>query len=156
MRSTEERFWAKVDKTGDCWLWTGATVKGIYGRFRVNEDTFALAHRFAYELAVGPIPEGMDIDHRATCSKRCVRPDHLRPATRKQNLENLAGPYRTSKSGVRGVTWHKRRQRWDARVRHNGKQISVGRFKTIEEAEAAVVAKRIELFTHNDADREAV
>lgn len=56
-------------------------------------------------------------------------------------------------SGVRGVSWHKDRRRWRAKVVHHGQSIHLGSFATVSEAERAVWAKRNELFTHNDADR---
>jgi hypothetical protein len=94
----------------------------------------------------------MFVDH--ICSNRvCVRPDHLRIVTRKENSEHLTGADKNSVSGVRGVT--RQKNRWRAQVRHNGKLISVGSYINIEDAEAAVIAKRLELFTHNDSDRAA-
>jgi hypothetical protein len=54
------------------------------------------------------------------------------------------------------VSKEKGRNQYTCSVKHNGKSVYVGRFWTIEEAEAAVIAKRIELYTHNDADREQV
>lgn len=149
------RFWPKVDKSGDCWLWTGSLDHRGYGQFYLRSGAApAKAHRFAYELLVGPIPEGMSIDHRCH-NPTCVNPEHLRPATHKQNLENRAGARADSSSGVRGVFWEKRRGCWTARVRHNQKTHHVGSFSTLEEAEAAVVAARNERFTHNDLDRVA-
>lgn len=111
------------------------------------------AHRFAYESLVGPVPEDRQLDHRYTCPKRCVRPDHLRLATRKQQRENLVGAQTNSMSGVRGVSWDARCNRWRADVNHNKQQFYLGRFATVEEAAAVVIAKRLEVFTHNDADR---
>jgi len=147
----EQRFWLKVDKSGDCWLWTGSLDTWQYGQVRIAGRN-VLVHRFSYELHVGPIPEGYTIDHRASCPKHCVNPAHLRLATMKQQNENR-GAQANSKSGVRGVHYRKDRDRWAAQVQHHGKSITVGYFKTQAEAEAAVIAKRIELFTHNDADR---
>lgn len=149
----EERFWAKVDKSGDCWLWTGSTA-GIakYGKFWDGERLVP-SHRFAYELLVGLIPDDKELDHRATCPKHCVNPAHLRPATTKQNSENVLGARSHSTSGVRGVRRSHSGNRWQARVTHNGQELHVGSFPTLEEAEAAVIAKRLELFTHNDLDR---
>lgn len=147
----QQRFWSKVAK-GECWLWTAGTNQYGYGLFWTNGKMVA-AHRFAYEVVVGPIPEGMDLDHRLTCPKNCVNPLHLRPATRKQNMENAGGLRSTNTSGVHGVSWFSRDSRWRAQVKHHGKVHHVGYFDTIEAAESAVIAKRIALFTHNDADR---
>ena len=68
--------------TSGCWLWTRASLKTGYGTFSIKGKTF-LAHRKAYEFYIGPIPEGMDIDHKCGL-KSCVNPEHLRLATRSQ------------------------------------------------------------------------
>lgn len=78
-----------------------------------------------------------------------MNPEHVRLATHKQNAENRT--YQHGKSGVRGV-WQ-RDGKWRARVRHNGNSYSLGTFDDLAAAERAVVAKRNELFTHNDEDR---
>jgi hypothetical protein len=92
------------------------------------------------------------LDHKCH-NPACVRPGHLRPLPRKQNNENLGQLNRNNTSGVRGVTWNKRMNRWVARVGHNGERIYVGHFRRLADAEAAVIAKRNELYTHNDIDR---
>lgn len=147
----EERFWANVQKTDGCWLWLGRPGPNGYGKMAVAgvED---YAHRISYKLANGEIPDGLEIDH--TCRIRlCVRPDHLRAATSKQNCENQDSVGR-GRSVVRGVTWDKRRQRWVAQLTHNYQNHHIGRFNTLEEAKAAVIAARLSMFTHNTADRE--
>jgi len=80
----EERFVAKIDKSDDgCWNWTNV-VSGTYGRFYVD-GKHVQAHRFSYELYVGPIPDGLDLDH--LCRNRlCVNPAHLEPVTRQENI----------------------------------------------------------------------
>lgn len=78
-----ERFWAKVDKSGNCWLWTAALLKTGYGCLRINRKT-TRAHRVAYELSVGPIPEGALLRH--TCDNpRCVNPAHLLLGDKRSN-----------------------------------------------------------------------
>jgi hypothetical protein len=80
--STEERFWTKVDRRGpnDCWEWKAAKSNG-YGTFggAVKDETGwhgVPAHRFAYELLIGPIPAGSHLHH--TCENPgCVNPAHL-------------------------------------------------------------------------------
>lgn len=147
-----DRFWAKVDKSGDCWLWTASTGPFGYGQFNTGR-TIVRSHRLAYELMVGAIPAGKELDH--ICRNRlCVRPNHLRLVTRQQNNQNKSGPSRNCKSGVRGVSWSRHARRWVAKVQHDGIQYHVGYFARLTEAEAAVIAKRNELFTHNNADRQ--
>lgn len=153
MRTTEnlDPFWAKVDKTAKCWNWMGAVSPTGYGYYWANGRNNK-AHRISFEEANGPIPSGRYIDHICH-NTSCVRPSHLRLATQKQNMENLLGANANSKSGIRGVFWSSKRRKWTAAVVHNGKRIHIGHFQDVEEAHAAAVAKRLELFTHNDADR---
>ena len=147
----EDRVLTFFTKGEGCWIWRTTNGSG-YGVIKVSRRMRA-AHVVMYELMVGPVPPGMLVDHR--CRQRaCVRPEHLRLATNKQNLENLSGANRNNaSSGVRGVTWSKRTEKWAASVRHNYTRYNLGYFPSIAEAEAAVIAKRNELFTHNDADR---
>lgn len=79
-----ERFWPKVKKTDGCWIWIGAMQGAGYGTFWVGDGKRALAHRVSYELCVGPIPEGRELDH--LCRNRaCVNPAHLEPVTHRVN-----------------------------------------------------------------------
>lgn len=84
------RFWPKVDKAGDCWLWTGVRNPKGYGRFHLG-GRLLMAHRIAYELTVGPIPEGMQLDHLCR-TRACVRPDHLEPVTQRVNILRGVAP----------------------------------------------------------------
>lgn len=80
----EAHFWGRVDKSGDCWLWTACLTQSGYGHAWVS-GRIVYAHRVAYELVRGPIPSGMQLDH--LCRNRaCVNPDHLEPVTNHDNI----------------------------------------------------------------------
>jgi len=79
----EERFWIKVRQTDTCWLWTSTLNNRGYGQFSVGGRS-VLAHRFSYELHVGPIPEGLHLDHLCRV-RHCVNPAHLEPVTNQEN-----------------------------------------------------------------------
>lgn len=152
----QKRFWSKVEKTDTCWNWIAAKNQYGYGMFGVGgrNRTSSLAHRFSWTILVGEIPAGKEIDH--ICHNHaCVNPDHLRVVTSKQNHEHKKGAQSNSRTGIRGVSWDESKKKWRATVTHNYKHYHVGRYDSIEEANAAVVAKRLELFTHNDLDRRA-
>lgn len=90
MPTSIQRFFAKIEiATNGCWNWTAGTrgritPAGSYGAFSDGGKDF-LAHRWAYETLVGPIPEGLEIDH-ACNNTMCVNPTHLRPATHWENV----------------------------------------------------------------------
>jgi hypothetical protein len=82
----EQRFWAKVEKTDSCWLWTASVNSATgYGRFTPSHGKPVDAHRFSYQLSHGTIPAGNDVHH--VCHVRsCVNPAHLQAVSRSENL----------------------------------------------------------------------
>lgn len=104
VRTAEERYWINVHKLDSgCWEWQGTVHPDGYGQFSVD-GRMAKVHRWAYEQFVGPIPDGLTIDHLChsndltclggvTCRhRRCVNPEHMEPVTRRVN----------SRRGVKG------------------------------------------------------
>ena len=99
-RDPRERFWEKVEVRGtdDCWLWTAYTMVNGYGLFGLSKGQTTLAHRFAYQDRVGPIPEGLQIDHLCRV-RHCVNPAHLEPVTQLENVRRgNGGANQTSKT----------------------------------------------------------
>ena len=79
-------FWDLVRKTDTCWWWEGALNNYGYGKYGIP-----LAHRLAYLDAVGPIPDGLTLDHLCR-NPRCVNPAHLEPVTLAENTLRGYGP----------------------------------------------------------------
>ena len=85
--TTDRRFWSRVAKTDTCWLWQGAKTRNGYGVVTVKGKSI-LAHRYAYETCVGPVPTGLTLDHvwdRGCRNRHCVNPAHLEPVTNHEN-----------------------------------------------------------------------
>ena len=149
--SDSERFWSAVDKGSDCWLWLRSTSGGGYGLFTPSKKGFVKAHRFAYEDVVGPIPEGLHLDH--VCRNRlCVNPAHLKPVTQQENNENTA-IRGDNTSGFKGVSFHKPTQRWMAYGQYKGKNNYLGLYDTAEEAGEVSRNFRMQFHTNNLGDR---
>jgi hypothetical protein len=82
------RFLKKLDVASPCWQWGGCINKEGYGRVTVN-GVSQYAHRVAWLMFVGPVPDGLELDH--LCRNRsCVNPDHLEPVTRSVNVSRGA------------------------------------------------------------------
>ena len=109
MTEWENRFWAKVQKTDSCWLWTGTTWTTT-GRpsFKLGGRNVS-AYRLAYELLVDPIPEGLQLDHvkaNGCTSKLCVKaiadefgPAHLEAVTNRENARRYWADYTVCRQG---------------------------------------------------------
>ena len=88
MTGIDARFWSKVVKADGCWEWTAYRDPLGYGRLNVD-GVPVLAHRLAYELEHGAIPDGMCILHRCD-NPPCVNPDHLWLGTQADNSLDMA------------------------------------------------------------------
>lgn len=85
--SLTQLMWARMDVRGsdDCWPWLGTIKPGGYGSMTFGAKAYN-AHRLVYETLIGPVPEGLVLDHRCE-SKACVNPRHLQPVSHTENLK---------------------------------------------------------------------
>lgn len=83
-----QRFWARTDRSGECWLWTGSTRAYRYGSVRWGPQwRVEAAHRVAWELTYGTIPKELEVCHRCDVPL-CIRPDHLFLGTQADNMQD--------------------------------------------------------------------
>lgn len=83
----EQRLWPRVDQSAGpdgCWIWTGSRGPLGYGQIGIGPRNYG-THRVAYELLVGPIPDGMQLDHLCR-NPPCCNPAHLEPVTPAENV----------------------------------------------------------------------
>jgi len=90
----KDRFWSKVDKTGDCWVWTASINQRGYGQFKIydrgnGKQKVMETHRIAWLLENSDIPVGMQICHKCD-NPLCVRLEHLFLGTPKDNAQDMA------------------------------------------------------------------
>lgn len=100
--SIAERLWSQIERTENCWLWHGP-VRGRYGHIYANGKNRA-AHRIAYGLTFGPIPDGLLVLHHCD-NPVCVRPDHLFLGTARDNTLDM---YAKGRAWVGDRHWTRR------------------------------------------------
>ena len=132
VRPPAERFWAKVTKTnGDgCWEWTAGTWQAFgYGKFQAGsgraDNRAVYAHRYAWEMAHGPVPDGLFVCHRCD-NPLCVRIDHLFLGTQLDNIRDMHAKGRAARPDIErpiprgeGHGNHRLTDEWVRRIRRD-------------------------------------
>lgn len=120
-------------------------VYAYHGMNRVGEPrNVAMHHMVMRRMLNGELPQGKEVDH-VDGNGLNNRRYNLRLATPTENMQNKS-LYRNNKSGVRGVSWHKRDKSWSATIRVNNRLIHLGYFDEIEDAANARIVAELEYF----------
>lgn len=126
-----------------------ATCNGGLGYRQIwNNGKVQYVHRMIWEHVHGPILNNMQIDH-INGNRKDNRIANLRIVSNRQNQENRSHKSRNTISGVKGVHWHKQRQKWVAKIQFQETRMHLGLFSTIEEAKAAYDTAALVVHTHN-------
>lgn len=104
-RRLVERFEERRDKSRDCWEWTGGKTVAGYGLFCTEGNRHVLAHRFAYELAYGAIPDGLLVCHSCD-NPPCCNPDHLWLGNDAVNAADMVAKGRSTRGDRHGLRQH--------------------------------------------------
>jgi hypothetical protein len=89
IESITDRFWRRVDKSGDCWEWLGYRHSGFWhGQIMSASRRIVWVHRLSWEIHNGPVPSGKCVLH--TCDNPgCVNPYHLFLGTQRDNMKDM-------------------------------------------------------------------
>lgn len=149
-RPFEERFWEKVNKTEDCWLWTAAKKEFGYGVIGCPDKRGQTlrAHRVSWKIANGEIPKGLFVLHKCDVPA-CVNPDHLFLGTRQENTDDMVAKGRQSRIGNgkaedspnSKLSWEEVRE---IRARHSTGEtlVSIGKTFSMHPTTIAQIVKR--------------
>ena len=141
----------EVDPDSGCWIWPLALNRHGYGVLNF-QGKMRLVHRLAFSIFVGPLVEGLVVDHINCISTACCNPNHLRQVSHAGNTQNRLKLQPNNTSGHRGVCWDKRHEKWKAEISVGGKNIHLGRFTNLDDAIAARKAGEAKYHPYRDPE----
>jgi hypothetical protein len=136
-----ERFWARVQKTDTCWLWTGGPSASGYGQIAYGRNQPGAAHRVSWELHHGPIPDGLWVLHRCDV-KLCVRPDHLFLGSALDNSRDMVRKGRSATGDRNGARLHPDRRASTAGEHNPRARLTNAQVRSIRDRARAGVPQR--------------
>ena len=146
----------EVDPDSGCWVWTRGLDQNGYGKVSFQGKTRSV-HRLMFSVFVGPLVEGLVVDHIDCISTACCNPAHLRQISGAGNSQNQRGPRSNNISGQPGVVWDKRYEKWRAQIKVDRKCHHLGYFTNLDDAIAARKAGEQQYHPYRDPEyRETV
>lgn len=126
----------EIDSASGCWIWPLALSQKGYGVLSFQGKRWYV-HRLMFSIFVGPLADGLALDHIECVSRACCNPAHLRQVSQAGNTQNQRGPRANNTSGHVGVYWSRRHEKWYAQITVGGTTTYLGRFTNLDDAIAA-------------------
>ena len=140
----------EIDPDSGCWIWPFALRKG-YGAVEFQGKTW-LVHRLTFSIFVGPLADGLVVDHIDCISTACCNPGHLRQVRQAGNQQNRRSPSTANTSGHVGIYWAKRHEKWHVQIMVDRKHHHLGYFTNLDDAIAARKAAEQKYHPYRDPE----
>ena len=141
----------EVDPDSGCWIWPHAVNHLSYGSVRFQGKAWPV-HRLMFSIFVGPLVEGLVVDHIDCISTACCNPAHLRQVRQAGNMQNRRSISTANTSGHPGVSWDKENSKWIAQIMVDRKRLFLGRFPNLDDAIAARKAGEAKYHPYRDPE----
>lgn len=141
----------EVDPDSGCWVWPLALNQKGYGEVSFQGKKWYV-HRLMFSVFVGPLEEGLQVDHIECISTACCNPEHLRQISASGNQQNQRGLRANNTSGQPGVTWDKKNGKWLAQIKVDRKCLFLGYFTNLDDAIAARKAGEAKYHPYRDPE----
>ena len=141
----------EIDSASGCWIWPHTLDRKGYGKVGF-QGKMRYTHRLMFSIFVGPLVEGLQVDHIECISTACCNPEHLRQVSHAGNMQNQRGSRANNTSGHPGVTWDKTNGKWRAHIAVDRKRLFLGSFTNLGDAIAARKAGEAKYHPYRDPE----
>lgn len=141
----------EIDPDSECWIWPLALDRKGYGVLSF-QGKMRLVHRLVFSVFVGPLVEGLQVDHIDCISRACCNPEHLRQISGSGNSQNRRSLSTANTSGHSGVCWSRQHEKWQAEITVDRKRHHLGHFTNLDDAIAARKAGEAKYHPYRDPE----
>ena len=141
----------EIDPDSGCWIWPHALGRRGYGVVSFQGKMW-YTHRLMFAVFVGPLAEGIQVDHINCISTACCNPEHLRQVSHAGNQQSRPKLQANNTSGHIGVCWDKEREKWKAQIAVDRKRLFLGSFTNLDDAIAARKAGEAKYHPYRDPE----